>query len=199
MAREGFLALRPEFGENQTEPLLRSYPKRDAEFKANRAIERENADRELSRQITTAVAERRMTKGEAQKLINAHARAIISANGMKAWVGRGRNRRPNVVKIPGEDVRAPEPAQVYVISAPGHPVKIGIAKDPERRLAELQTGSPHRLMIHFTASVSNGRGVERACHMTLSANRLEGEWFDVTPDRAIEVVRLAAGVELAAA
>lgn len=170
------------------------YPKRDAAFKANRAIERENADRELARQITAAVAERRMTKGEAQKLINAHARAIIAANGMKAWVGRGRNRRPNEVKPLNEPAKPPEPAQVYVISAPGHPVKIGIAKDPERRLTELQTGSPHRLMIHFTASVSNGRSVERACHMTLSAKRLEGEWFDITPDDAIEVVRRAAGM-----
>ena len=99
---------------------------------------------------------------------------------------------------PPAPAKAPEPAQVYVISAPSHPVKIGIAKDPEKRLAALQTGFPHRLLIHFTASVSNGRSVERACHMTLSANRLEGEWFDVTPDRAIEVVRLAAGVDLAA-
>jgi hypothetical protein len=80
---------------------------------------------------------------------------------------------------------------VYVIGAPNQPVKIGLAVDVAKRLSQLQTGFPHRLKIYEAHEVSSdrARSIERSCHMELRDRRLNGEWFDVTPTEAAQVLR----------
>lgn len=55
------------------------------------------------------------------------------------------------------------------------PVKIGYATDPDRRLAELQVGSPERLVLF--AVIPGDRADESRLHAHLRAYRLRGEWF----------------------
>lgn len=91
-------------------------------------------------------------------------------------------------------IEAETSTKIYVITAPGHPLKIGIAKEPEKRRGELQTGFPHRLSVWFTLEVpaSMARAIERECHQRLSHCRLKGEWFDATVEEAIVTIELTA-------
>ncbi|MFD0074295.1 GIY-YIG nuclease family protein [Streptomyces sp. NPDC127166] len=55
-------------------------------------------------------------------------------------------------------------------------VKIGIASDPAKRLAALQTGSPMLLSVLW----SHPGDFERALHDRFAAYRRHGEWFDLS-------------------
>lgn len=88
----------------------------------------------------------------------------------------------------------PDTAYIYVIGRPCHPVKIGFSENVDTRLANLQTGQPEKLGIYFEHEVIPkwARKVEKGCHVRLAIHRQEGEWFDVTPEEAIEVVKAVA-------
>jgi hypothetical protein len=62
------------------------------------------------------------------------------------------------------------------------PTKIGITKNVNRRLKQLQTGSPCPLEVLDTFYIDSdmkARAVEKACHDILKRNKkhLSGEWF----------------------
>jgi hypothetical protein len=77
------------------------------------------------------------------------------------------------------------PGYVYFIQADiGGPVKIGWAKDPAKRCRDLQTGSPHRLVVR--AFIPGTIGDEARLHRQFRSSRLEGEWF--TPTAEMEKV-----------
>lgn len=56
-------------------------------------------------------------------------------------------------------------------------VKVGYAQNPETRVRELQTGSPHelRLLAHWPAP----RALEGWVHSELSRFHIRGEWFAI--------------------
>jgi hypothetical protein len=58
-------------------------------------------------------------------------------------------------------------------------VKIGIAFDPKKRLASLQTSWPHDLKI-LGQHVGDVK-VEQGYHRKFAKARLRGEWFRITP------------------
>ncbi|MEU6755547.1 GIY-YIG nuclease family protein [Streptomyces sp. NPDC046685] len=68
-------------------------------------------------------------------------------------------------------------------------VKIGIASDPKRRLSEIQTGNPARLVI-FAVFHGNAR-TERALHKRFATRRLSGEWFDFVGLDPVQAVTAA--------
>lgn len=73
-------------------------------------------------------------------------------------------------------------------------MKIGIASDPQKRLAALRTGTPFRLSLAHVEAIGEDLravSVERAAHAILSASRAHGEWFSVTAEEAIDAVRRA--------
>lgn len=75
--------------------------------------------------------------------------------------------------------------------------KIGYAVSPVRRLAELQTGSPHRLMVYRAfrfPTISIAKEVEFNAHSIASRQyrRMSGEWFSCSPVQAHEIVDAAA-------
>lgn len=75
---------------------------------------------------------------------------------------------------------------VYVITSDTGMSKIGITTNPAARLATLQTGSPDRLRMAFTApAYGKSYAIEQAAHSILAAHRASGEWFAVSPDLAI--------------
>jgi predicted GIY-YIG superfamily endonuclease len=87
--------------------------------------------------------------------------------------------------------RCPWQHSLYIIGAGDRPVKIGYAKNPSRRLAELQTGSPGELYIFeqiAKLTLKEARAVERKAHEHFKDRRLKGEWFDITTEEAREAV-----------
>lgn len=80
---------------------------------------------------------------------------------------------------------------VYLIgSQQARPVKIGVAKDAESRLTELQIGSP--LPLHLIWKTRGGRSLERALHERFTPYRIHGEWFDFGDENPAAVVASAA-------
>lgn len=67
------------------------------------------------------------------------------------------------------------------------PIKIGYAKNPQTRLAELQTGNPDTLSLLCT--MEGDRHLESAFHQMLAPFQVKGEWFFFGP-----VTRLLEGV-----
>lgn len=71
---------------------------------------------------------------------------------------------------------------VYFMSADDQFFKVGVARNPDQRLRELQTGCPYKLRINGTTSLSP-QGVdavmlEREIHTLLAWDRMSGEWFN---------------------
>lgn len=63
---------------------------------------------------------------------------------------------------------------VYLIDG-GWAVKIGVAKDPAKRLRLLQTGSAEQLQL--VAAIPGTAELERELHELFSGDRVRGEWF----------------------
>ncbi|UPT89574.1 GIY-YIG nuclease family protein [Bradyrhizobium barranii subsp. apii] len=81
-----------------------------------------------------------------------------------------------------------EHRQLYVIQDPGSGfLKIGKAFDPEGRLSQFQTGTPHQLTIvhtHCCEDDAEAPALEPMVHRILAEHRVRGEWFNVTLDQA---------------
>lgn len=71
------------------------------------------------------------------------------------------------------------PGNVYFITSGTH-IKIGWAKDPDRRLAALQTASPVKLSLVYSFPGSGAK--ERELHAKFSHLRSSGEWFAASPE-----------------
>ncbi len=90
-----------------------------------------------------------------------------------------------------ERVRLPEPASawepatsfVYLIACPATgQVKIGMARDPNARLGQLQTGHGHELQLVATIASENPFFLENRLHRRFRHHRLKGEWFTDVPE-----------------
>lgn len=58
------------------------------------------------------------------------------------------------------------------------PIKFGVAKNPEQRLRELQTGCPERLRLLVAVNLQDW--CERTIHRWLRDERIRGEWFGMS-------------------
>ena len=85
-----------------------------------------------------------------------------------------------VTSIDLEDI--PPDRYVYVAQEAGSGrYKIGISKDPTRRIKELNIGNPEQLkLIHYFKSNGNKYESETLTHKMYAAHRLRSEWFDTT-------------------
>ena len=87
---------------------------------------------------------------------------------------------------------------LYLIGwSDGHPLKIGMTGNLNKRLSGLQTSCPYRLRVFGTRwypSRSVAKLAEALMHSGLKHKRLEGEWFDVTIKEASEAANSALGV-----
>jgi hypothetical protein len=69
------------------------------------------------------------------------------------------------------------PPVCYVIATENlERVKIGHSRDPERRVRQLQTGTPERLVL--LATMWGGEAMEGLLHKRLAASRVGGEWYE---------------------
>ncbi|OYV96661.1 MAG: hypothetical protein B7Z73_00330 [Planctomycetia bacterium 21-64-5] len=69
-------------------------------------------------------------------------------------------------------------------------VKIGVARDPQARLAQLQTASGARLSL--LGRVRGGRAFEAALHQRFAELRIHGEWFHLTDGLRRAIARILA-------
>lgn len=84
------------------------------------------------------------------------------------------------------DVDLEEDAYIYVAKEEiSGRYKIGISKDPKRRIAKLNTGNPEQLVLVHAYLASDGVDSERAAHVLFDDNRLKGEWFDSNIDLSL--------------
>lgn len=68
------------------------------------------------------------------------------------------------------------------------PCKIGISDNPDKRLKQVQTGSPNRLVVAFAFRVWNrkfAQVVEGSFHAGHAEHRMQGEWFDLAAHDAL--------------
>jgi predicted GIY-YIG superfamily endonuclease len=70
---------------------------------------------------------------------------------------------------------------VYFIQAGKGHIKIGVSKDPEARLKDLQVGSSGRELVVLATLPFNTRAeafeMEKYLHTELARFRINGEWF----------------------
>ena len=76
------------------------------------------------------------------------------------------------------------------------PVKVGVSAEPERRLRALQTASPYPLALAAAFYCPGGLAelVEQCIRDTERDRALMGEWFDIEPREAVQLVNLATRV-----
>lgn len=138
-----------------------------------------------------AIAEqaRAMPAHRAKSLVTAAASVLLKKVEPKPQRQKVSRPRAWGSGVLGSGAAVVERQRVYIIGATGDPVKIGIALNPHGRRSELQVGHHRALNLYFEAEATDARAVEREAHRRLSDQRLSGEWFDVSPDQAIQVVR----------
>lgn len=68
-------------------------------------------------------------------------------------------------------------------------VKVGRACNPQARLRSYQTGCPLReYRLWYADYFEDCYTAEQAIHARLNDHQLEGEWFDIAPDEALEAI-----------
>jgi hypothetical protein len=75
------------------------------------------------------------------------------------------------------------PTSVYIIAS-GDLMKIGVARDPAKRLRAIKTGNPHgATLIAYREfmSAKSAYNVESRLHRFFHRYRRAGEWFAVSP------------------
>lgn len=83
---------------------------------------------------------------------------------------------------------------IYVIKSAAGPVKIGISVNVKLRFRALQNQSSVLLSLPFIAKCSSiyAETVEATVHQILQSYRWNGEWFDVSVEKAIDTIKEAA-------
>lgn len=74
---------------------------------------------------------------------------------------------------------------LYIIGTDNNLYKIGISKDPNKRLKQLQTGNGNKLRIIQVFNVNNERQLEQRLHGMLWQSKSvlsKNEWFFLTED-----------------
>lgn len=85
---------------------------------------------------------------------------------------------------------------VYVLAGnPGNPVKIGISRSPYRRRSGVQSGQWNELKIfglRYFRDHAVASSVEKRAHEMAGEKRVRGEWFNLEPQEALDIVEFAA-------
>lgn len=133
----------------------------------------------------------RMAAGESRSLWNIHNELEdeITKAFNAGWEQAHRER--DAAESVEAEQRYVDKAQqhVYFIqSGDAGAIKIGIARNPEKRLRGLQTS--HHEKLHIRVVTSGGAAQEQAYHARFAEHRLHGEWFEQHPDILAEIERL---------
>lgn len=79
---------------------------------------------------------------------------------------------------------------IYVIENSKGQVKIGVTKNIEARLKQIQCGNPEKLKImHISYELKNPFEVEAEIHKALNNSKCTREWFDINTKKAIDTTK----------
>lgn len=73
-------------------------------------------------------------------------------------------------------------------------VKIGVARKPNYRLSDMQTGNsrPLALMyLHETVGRAEAHRIEFSVHEEFNERRIRGEWFSISVEEAEKAIKSA--------
>lgn len=79
------------------------------------------------------------------------------------------------------------------------PSKVGIANDPVKRMASLQTAHHQKLCLVGSWSTpcrDIARVLENSFHVVQAKDRLNGEWFNLSPKACMAILHIGLGVAL---
>jgi hypothetical protein len=76
----------------------------------------------------------------------------------------------------------PIQAFVYLIQGENNRCKIGVSKDPKRRLSELKRASSEDHKMLFFYFVDNPYAIEKSLHESFSSMRTHSEWFELNDE-----------------
>jgi hypothetical protein len=85
-----------------------------------------------------------------------------------------------LLKVAITGAGAQDASHVYLVGHPGGYTKIGIARDANNRLRNLQTSSPVPLRLLAFFRLPNPKGVEKTLHDYFRDKRVSGEWFNLS-------------------
>lgn len=68
-------------------------------------------------------------------------------------------------------------------------VKIGMSKDINKRLSQLQTGSPYKLKLMGWIEVDDAKYLEKALHAKYKDRIVHGEWFHLGPCDVLKEIK----------
>ena len=84
------------------------------------------------------------------------------------------------INLPKLDAVQPEKFHVYALEMDNGTVKIGIAKDVEKRANTVSHNSGAKILnVYHTAPAVNARQIELQCHKTFAKYRTHGEFFKI--------------------
>jgi hypothetical protein len=79
---------------------------------------------------------------------------------------------------------------LYVIHMKGTSFyKIGVTRDVNKRLLQLQAGNPVRLSVVLRTKCNNAKKTEVLVHSKLQKYSVHGEWFEVDFDKIVTTIK----------
>jgi hypothetical protein len=90
--------------------------------------------------------------------------------------------------------KLPDPGYVYVLKSQSGAYKIGRSKNPEDRVRTFGVKLPFQIEFELLIRSEYHRKLERDLHKRFADKRLEGEWFQLSPED-IEALRAEYGDE----
>lgn len=83
------------------------------------------------------------------------------------------------------DPKMPVEGVVYMLQAGQH-FKIGKSINPNKRIGQLKTQLPHAITVVHIIRAAHPSQAESHWHRRFASRRLNGEWFDLTPEEVNE-------------
>lgn len=90
----------------------------------------------------------------------------------------------------------PDPGYVYLIQSPTGVYKIGRAKNPDNRMETFSVKLPFEVAYIHLIPCENYRHSERQLHIRYADKRINGEWFDLTPEDVAWIKSIETGGDL---
>ncbi len=73
--------------------------------------------------------------------------------------------------------------------------KIGISKNIERRLKQIQTSSPDKIYLVHKYQSQHASKIEKALHSFFKAYHRNNEWFELSLSEEMEFIKMCSSIE----
>lgn len=122
-----------------------------------------------------------------QELVTLFAQKCLTVKAVREWVKTWASSEAKLItpgkrKLTLDGDSTTKSAFVYfILNIDSKAIKIGIAKNVEKRLQSIQTSSPIALELLHTIqldSIENAQKLEYVLHQRFSHLRMNGEWFE---------------------